>query len=59
LLRRLAPSEVLTVTTDRHGHAVFDVTLDVATAPGEFISATATDPFGNTSEFSADQRVRR
>ena len=30
----------------------FDVTLDAATAPDEIVSATATDPYGDTSEFS-------
>ncbi len=40
------------VTTDGSGSAVFDVTLPVAIAPGDFVSATATDPDGNTSEFS-------
>jgi len=45
------------VTTDSNGVASF--TDDVATAvpSGQFISATATDPAGNTSEFSADQVV--
>ena len=39
-------------TTDGNGDAVFDVTLPVATEAGARISATATDPVGNTSEFS-------
>ncbi len=43
------------VTTDGSGNGVFDVTLPVAAASGARISATATDPTGNTSEFS--QRV--
>jgi hypothetical protein len=43
------------VTTDGSGHAVIDVTLPVATEAGARISATATDPLGNTSEFS--QRI--
>jgi len=43
------------VTTDGSGHAVIDVTLPVATGAGARISATATDPLGNTSEFS--QRI--
>ena len=43
------------VTTDGSGHATFDVTLPVATEAGARISATATDPSGNTSEFS--QRI--
>ena len=40
------------VTTDGSGVGNFDVTLSVAIAPGDFVSATATDPEGNTSEFS-------
>ncbi len=43
------------VTTDATGIAGFDVTFPVATAAGARISATATDPSGNTSEFS--QRI--
>ncbi len=43
------------VTTDGGGHAVIDVTLSLATDPGVRVSATATDPSGNTSEFS--QRI--
>jgi hypothetical protein len=43
------------VTTDGSGNAAIDVTLPVATEPGARISATATDPNGNTSEFS--QRI--
>ena len=40
------------VTTDGSGHAVIDVTLPAAVEPGARITATATDPDGNTSEFS-------
>ncbi len=43
------------VTTDGSGNATFDVILPVVTDPGARISATATDPAGNTSEFS--QRI--
>ena len=43
------------VTTDGNGDAAIDVTLTVATEVGARISATATDPNGNTSEFS--QRI--
>ncbi len=42
-------------TTDGSGNAAIDVTLPVATDPGVRISATATDPGGNTSGFS--QRI--
>ena len=40
------------VTTDATGQATFSVILDVALEPGAVITATATDEFGNTSEFS-------
>ena len=43
------------VTTDGSGNAAIDVTLPAATEAGARISATATDPAGNTSEFS--QRI--
>lgn len=38
-----------TVTTDGDGNATFNLTFPVG-ATGKFICATATDPFGNTSE---------
>lgn len=41
------------VTTDESGDASFDLVLNVATQPNEQLVATATDPDGNTSEFSA------
>ncbi|HEX3557712.1 MAG TPA: FG-GAP-like repeat-containing protein, partial [Pyrinomonadaceae bacterium] len=41
------------VTTDAGGNASFNVTLPSAVAAGEVVTATATDPSGNTSEFSA------
>jgi hypothetical protein len=40
------------VTTDTDGNALFEVTLEAGTVPGESLTATATDPSGNTSEFS-------
>ena len=40
------------VATEFDGLAVFDTTLTVAVAAGEYVTATATDPSGNTSEFS-------
>jgi titin len=42
-----------TVTTDDSGAATFTVTLDGGVAPGQYVSATATDPAGNTSAFAA------
>jgi len=43
------------VTTDGSGNATINVVLPVVVAAGSKISATATDPSGNTSEFS--QRI--
>ncbi|MBN2295619.1 MAG: hypothetical protein JXM70_24525, partial [Pirellulales bacterium] len=40
------------VTTDENGDVTFDVTLAAASYAGETFTATATDPDGNTSEFS-------
>jgi uncharacterized repeat protein (TIGR01451 family) len=40
------------VTTDRQGNAALNITLPVTVPAGQFITATATDPEGNTSEFS-------
>ena len=40
------------VTTDGSGNATIDVTFPVPTEAGARISATATDPDGNSSEFS-------
>ena len=42
-----------TTTTDGSGNASFNVSLSGASTVGEFITATATDPSGNTSEFSS------
>src|SRR5262249_39786928 len=39
------------VTTDSSGHASFSVTAPVGNLAGQVISATATDPGNNTSEF--------
>jgi hypothetical protein len=41
------------VTTNGNGNATINVTFPVALATGRVITATATDPNGNTSEFSA------
>ena len=41
-----------TVLTDGAGNGSFTVSLPVATLAGRYLTATATDPLGNTSEFS-------
>ena len=41
------------VTTDGSGNATINTTLPVSTPMGRMITATATDPANNTSEFSA------
>src|SRR6185369_14527909 len=41
------------VNTDANGDATISVTVPVGLAAGRVITATATDPNGNTSEFSA------
>ena len=43
------------ITTDTGGDAAFDETFPIVTEPGARIAVTATDPAGNTSEFS--QRI--
>jgi hypothetical protein len=40
------------VTTDPTGNVGFSAGLPVGVPPGQFVTATATDPAGNTSEFS-------
>jgi len=42
-----------TVMTNASGNASFTVAFPQTVPPGRFITATATDPGGNTSEFSA------
>jgi CSLREA domain-containing protein len=46
------PLGAATVTTDAGGNASFTVTLATAAAGGSVVTATATDPSNNTSEFS-------
>ena len=48
-----SPFGVTQVTTGANGNATFDVTIPGALAANRTITATATDPNGNTSEFSA------
>jgi hypothetical protein len=40
------------VTTDTDGNAIFNALISAPSTAGEFITATATDALGNTSEFS-------
>lgn len=47
----------LEVTTDLDGTATFRPSFETALAEGQFVTATATDPAGNTSEFSTCARV--
>jgi|GEM_PF-1146349 len=42
---------IRTVTTNTAGDASFQFVFSTETSPNEFITATATDPNGNTSEF--------
>ncbi len=41
-----------TLTTDASGNATFALNVPIAVPSGQFVTATATDPTGNTSEFS-------
>ena len=41
-----------TVTTDALGHGAFSAMLSAATTTSQWVSVTATDPAGNTSEFA-------
>ena len=47
----------ITVTTDANGSVAFEQVLGTAFALGEVVTATATDPAGNTSEFSEARTV--
>jgi hypothetical protein len=47
----------ISATTDNGGNANFVTTLSTLIAAGQFVSATATDPSNNTSEFSASVPV--
>ncbi len=48
---------VITVTTDSTGNASFTVTISTSVPAGQFVSATATDSTGDTSEFAQDVQV--
>jgi titin len=45
------------VTTDGSGNVTFAATVPTPVLPGQSISATATDPLGNSSEFAANISV--
>ena len=45
------------VSTDVNGFASFSIDLAATVAPGQFLTATATDTVGNTSEFSEARLV--
>lgn len=45
------------VTTDGAGNAAFSFTAPVTVATSRFVTSTATDPLGNTSEFSFALKV--
>ncbi len=47
-----------TAQTDDKGNATFSVDMPPSAAAGYYVSATATDPEGNTSEFAADVQVQ-
>ncbi|MCP4859521.1 MAG: PKD domain-containing protein [Fuerstiella sp.] len=47
----------IVVTTDSSGNGNFSITSATLVPVGHFITSTATDPVGNTSEFSAAQVV--
>ncbi len=49
--------QVTNVVTNTDGFAGFTASLPIGFPPGQFVTATATDPAGNTSEFSQDVEV--
>ena len=51
------PLDSLSVVTDDGGGVAFSPSLPLGVTPGQVVSATATDPSGNTSEFSTCQPV--
>lgn len=46
------------LTTDAASNLTFLVSLPITNLPGRYVTATATDPFGNTSEFASNAVVR-
>ena len=51
------PLTSVTVQTNASGNGSFTLTFPATLNPGSVVTATATDPFGNTSEFSACRTV--
>lgn len=51
------PLGTLTIKTDAGGNAAINQTISGGLDAGQFVTATATDPQGNTSEFSATAPV--
>ncbi len=47
----------LAVLTDASGNATFSDTIDISSTQGNFVTATATDAMGNTSEFSGGRII--
>jgi hypothetical protein len=47
------------VVTNSSGNAIFEPNLSITVAPEEVVTATATDEFGDTSEFSPCQAVTK
>ena len=48
---------IITPASDASGHVDFTLVEPITIPDGQFLSATATDPAGNTSEFSFDMVV--
>jgi uncharacterized repeat protein (TIGR01451 family) len=45
------------ITTDSNGTGTIDVTLNTPSQVGQYVTATLTDPLGNTTQFSAPQPI--
>jgi hypothetical protein len=51
------PLTTATIQTNASGNGSFNLTIPATLNPGSVVTATATDPFGNTSEFSPCRTV--